>query len=797
MKKILLSSIVWVVSVLIAYAGPVTEQAAKKAAQEFIRQQLPAMTRGESSELTRAVTGVADGDDAGVFVFNAPSGYVVMSADDELPAVLAYGNGAPYDAETAAPALKFMLEAYHMAATTKAFTRASVPTHSDIAPMVKAQWDQGAPYNLLCPVDGSTDKTCYTGCVATAMAQIMYYHKWPANYEWDKMKDSYKSSDTGDAANAVAKLMADAGAAAYMSYGPDDSEAYAFDACEALRYDFGYAETTELTVRSSYSATEWDNLIYNELASSRPVFYSGQSITSTGEGVGHAFILDGYQVKSDVGYYHVNWGWSGRSDDYFLISVLNSYQQYAGGAAGTNGYSIRQEAIVGIQPAATPMEKSSRLWTNTMLVENDKSTYTRPSTSENFPTITLLYDFYNINIKPEEARYYDIAIGLYKGHDLVSVLDSVSLKDIPGLSDPLPYGYGFNVDPDDGFFSDITIGKGLSDGTYQLRLLCRITGTLRWACAIGAIDNYVELAINGTTMNTSAHGLYDEANVSEFTVNSVSVSGAKKLGEPLKITINLTDKNKTGNAPIYLWGNASLSAGSDSFQLLGGAGTNLDPGETGDVVMEYTPQRAGSFTFKLSGSQKNCNTPLCTFDVSIVGVYIEFEDVAVDGAESQSDGTNKVDGTTLKGYVKLSNLGSDVYNNNVIFELIGTASPGSGLKRIDKITESTNIAIGETKDIPFSFENLKGDYYYILLITVKDGDSDIPLNYSMDGDYITYYKKYMYYMTGGTDHIFATDTEAADADVYNMSGVLMGKASELKTLPKGVYIINKKKIINR
>lgn len=258
MKKFILSTIVWVVSVLIAFAGPVSEQAAKKAAQEFIRQQLPAMTRGEAAELTRAVTGVADGDDAGVFVFNASKGYVVMSADDELPAVLAYGNGAPYDAETAAPALKFMLEAYHMAATTNAFTRASVPTHSDVSPMINTQWDQDAPYNLLCPVDESTGKISYTGCVATAMSQIMYYHKWPASYDWDQMKTTYKESDTGASANAVAKLMADAGSAAFMSYSSSFSGATTLDACEALRYDFGYAETTDLVDRAAYTSEEWD-----------------------------------------------------------------------------------------------------------------------------------------------------------------------------------------------------------------------------------------------------------------------------------------------------------------------------------------------------------------------------------------------------------------------------------------------------------------------------------------------------------------------------------------------------------
>lgn len=789
MKKFILSTIVWVVSVLIAFAGPVSEQAAKKAAQEFIRQQLPAMTRGEAAELTRAVTGVADGDDAGVFVFNASKGYVVMSADDELPAVLAYGNGAPYDAETAAPALKFMLEAYHMAATTNAFTRASVPTHSDVSPMINTQWDQDAPYNLLCPVDESTGKISYTGCVATAMSQIMYYHKWPASYDWDQMKTTYKESDTGASANAVAKLMADAGSAAFMSYSSSFSGATTLDACEALRYDFGYAETTDLVDRAAYTSEEWDALIYSELSDKRPVFYGAIQVTSDGEQLGHAFIIDGYEVKSGTGYFHVNWGWSGRSDDYFLISVLNPRQQYAGGAAGTSGYSISQEAIVGIQPAAEPLAKTTRFYTEDVCIENDKGTYERASVSVDFPGVKIGCAVYNV-ASPGKNRDYDLAFAICKGYETVKILDKGSIKDVIGSS----LGYQKGV----GIVSDfISFGKDLADGKYQIRILSRETGTTEWTWAMGGTAYYVDLNISGTKMTTTTHGYFVETDLGDFKVNSVTVSESPLVGEPMTITINLTDKNKYSNAPIYLWGNASPSAGSDSYQLLGGIGTNLDPGETGDVVMEYTPQRGGSFTFILSSSMDNCNSPLYTFTAEVGGMYIELKDVTVDGAEPQSDGTNKVDGTTLKGYVKLSNYGAGVYDNYVIFELVGTASLGTGLKRIDKKTESSNIAIGETKDIPFGFENLQGDFYYILLITVVDGGTNIPLNYISDGDYITYYKRYIYYLTGGTDHIFATDAEAADADVYNMNGVLMGKASGLKMLPKGVYIINKKKIINR
>ena len=242
MKRFLLSTLVWVFGLLMAVAAPINEQTAKRAAQDFMKHQLPALTRGETVELSRAITGVADGDDAGIFVFNAQKGFVVISGNDELPTVLAYSNGDAYDAQTAPPAMKAMLEAYHHAAKTTANTRVSVPTHADISPLIKTKWDQDAPYNLQTP-KGSSVEHCPTGCLATALAQIMYYHQYPDGFEWSKMKTSYKSTDTGDEVNAVAKLMADVGEKLFMDYGDFESSARFIDACEALRYDYGYSET--------------------------------------------------------------------------------------------------------------------------------------------------------------------------------------------------------------------------------------------------------------------------------------------------------------------------------------------------------------------------------------------------------------------------------------------------------------------------------------------------------------------------------------------------------------------------
>ena len=777
MKKSVLTTLVYLFSILLTVAAPVDEQSARKLAGDFLRGKMP-ITRSSNTNITRAVTGVADGPDAGIYVFNSDNGFVVISADDALPAVLAYSYGTPYDASKAPEAMKAMLSAYHHAVTSACVTRADVPTHEKISPLIKTQWDQLTPYNNMCP------NKYPTGCLATAVAQVMYYHKYPANYDWDVMKTSYVSTDTGDAVDAVAKLMADVGDKLYMHYEEDGSSSYLVDGSEALRYEFGYSESTEYVERDSYTAKSWDELLYNELASSRPVIFAAQSMTPTGLS-GHGFIIDGYEVKDGVGYFHVNWGWSGRSDDYFLISVLNPKYQYTGGGAGSSGYSFGQQAVIGIQPAETPMEKTTRFATQYCYIKDDESVYTRSSTSDDFSPIKVYYNVWNI-VKPEESRQFDAGIALYKDRELIAILDSVHLKDIIHGGSPMGYSDVVNVKS-----QPVSIGKDLPNGKYQIRVISRLTDTADWTWAMMAACRYVELTIEDNTMTTATYGNSDGyTSENDFTINNVVVSGSKKVGEPLTITINLTNNSMSNNSPIYLWGNASLEQGTDSYQCLGGGGSNLSPGETGEMVLEYTPQRAGDFKFILSGSSANCKTPLYTFDVSVSGMYLVME-LAVEKSTPQPDETNKVDGTTLEGTVTLLNYGSENYDDKVYVRLMGL-----GDNEYDENVEySTQITIKETADIKFSFADLTPDNSYLLLVTAMDGDNQMPLNYKKEGKKITYNKKYVYQMTESSG-LQSIKLDQADAEVYDIRGVRQGKASDIKSLPKGIYIINKKKVIN-
>lgn len=786
MKRIITNTIVWVFSLSISIAAPVSEQAAMRKAQNFIRQQMPAMSRGEGLELTRTFSGVVDDEEAGFYVFNTVNGYVVVCADDALPEILAYGYGAPYDANNIPMAMKVILEAYHYAAKSMTFTRTYVPTYADVAPFITTRWNQDKPYNDQCPTTLS-EGTCPTGCVATAMAQVMYYYQYPAVYEWNKMKTSYSTNDSGEAVDAVAKIMVDCGTASFMNYSVDGSGTSDIYACEALRYDFGYAETTEIVERECYSTESWEALLYNEISAKRPVMF-GALAASSGQGIsGHEFILDGYEAKNGVGYYHVNWGWGGQSDDYFLLSVLNPDYQYIGGNAGSSGFSFSQSAIIGIMPADLPMEKTTRAYIQNVYIKDDAGTYTRSSTSENFPAIDIGFNVYNV-AKPEIDRDYDIAIALYNDREFISILDRAPLKDIIDRS--LEYRKGLVLSCD-----SVVLGKDLADGRYQIRILSCESGKTEWAWAIESICRYIELTIHGNTMNTAVYGKEIEADVCDFSINKVDYTESPRIGRTMMITINLTDKNKTGNSPIFLWGNASISLGEDDFQLLTGGGTNLNPGETGEIVLEYTPQRSGSYTFILSGSRKNCRTPLYTFNVEVVAESITDIDISVDlfteNAEIQLDGTRKVQGNVLIGVVKLTNNGTEKYDNYVdvvLYERNNDRSFSSKELQKSLVLIDTN----ETSEVAYIFDNLATNNYYAIVVFAVERGETKALNL-VDGKLSN---NSIFFMTVNGSGIDDTTIDEVNSDVYNLHGVKVGKFSNLKELPKGVYIVNNQKVFN-
>ncbi len=306
-------------------------------------------------------------------VFNVVrgNGFVVVAAD-ESGDILGYSTTGRFDRQRIPSNMDAVLHHYvpnrtHTnGGTAKAAPRKAAAREA-IAPLIATQWDQGVPtaegdaYNLLCPtIDGDH---CLTGCVATAMAQIMYYHQWPIevmdtipgyessnvgvldslppiSFDWGNMPLYPIGEESQETGGAIAQLMQYCGYAVKTNYGLKRSEAYGSDAAKALTDFFGYAPTKFLKC-DDYAPEVWDEMIYKELTCSRPVIYLGFS----GKG-GHAFICDGCDGE---GFYHINWGWGGQCDGFFKLSELTPDYDDAEGLVAGN-YTLNQHAILGITP---------------------------------------------------------------------------------------------------------------------------------------------------------------------------------------------------------------------------------------------------------------------------------------------------------------------------------------------------------------------------------------------------------------------------------------------------------------
>ena len=329
----------------ICMAKPITVEKAKAISAKFMAQHVTTTRALSANQLQIKHVFRSETTNAAlcyVFTSKDDTGFIIASADDNSEPILAYSDTETFNFKNMAPATRWWLECYQKQIEYASKnernpkTRAAEARHN-IAPLIQTKWNQEAPYNTLCPYDDKEKRRCVTGCVATATAQLMYYHKWPkkgtgshsydwngkklsadfgnTTFQWDKMKTTYKGND--DTNNAVATLLYNCGIALEMHYGPWGSWAY-FRNGEVMAKYFGYSPNYKRVIRNTVGLNAFEEAIYNDLAYGLPVLFGGQD---KNKNEGHQFICDGYKSG---GYYHMNWGWGGWNDGYFALSALNT-----------------------------------------------------------------------------------------------------------------------------------------------------------------------------------------------------------------------------------------------------------------------------------------------------------------------------------------------------------------------------------------------------------------------------------------------------------------------------------------
>ena len=355
-------------------AASVDAVQARNVALQFLnsRQGGALMTPQRQMKLIHAEASVSDARLADYYIFNAEDGsaFVIVSGDDRAVDVLAYGQQA-IDMNDVPCNMQWMLDHYKKQMD---FLRShpdisvSAPSRQNsvvVSPLVSCTWNQRSPFYNQCPTSGT--QHCLTGCVATAMAQVMYYWKYPAEapamdgytsevngitvgalpggtFDWDNMLDVYPTNATTQQKDAVAMLMRYCGQACHMGYGTSGSGAYSDDELEGMKL-FGYNADAELIDRDDYSVDEWAAMIEAQLAAGCPILYGG---VDADKNAGHAFVVDG----CSGGMYHVNWGWSGSGDGFFALDAFTTMNLK---------YSSEQQMLYQVYPTGYMYEKHAAI----------------------------------------------------------------------------------------------------------------------------------------------------------------------------------------------------------------------------------------------------------------------------------------------------------------------------------------------------------------------------------------------------------------------------------------------------
>ena len=592
------------------------------------------------------------------YVFNAESkdgGYVIVAGDDRVSAVLAYSDNGTFETNDVPEAMQNWLDGYaaQIAALDEGIpVAAHVSSTQPIAPLLTAQWSQNAPYNIQFPYLPSGDHA-YVGCVATAMAQVMYYWRWPQrpssvipsyvsetlsitmpqlpiiSFNWNAMKDTYLTTDASEAATAVSKLSLYCAQAVKMDFMNNSSSANSGDIHSALTRYFGYS-SAKYVQRRFFTSQQWESLILDDLKANRPVIYRGSK-----ESGGHAFVCDGYDGN---GMFHINWGWNGMSNGYFLLSVLDPDLQGTGSVSGSYGYIENQAVVSNLRPASSS-DVDPELLVYAKHIEVKSSSNTRTSTSANF-SATLIPHFINCT---DHDLSFSYGLGLYQGDRLVKVLKEGLMTNLQSWY----YCYPTMT---------VDFGSGISSGTYLIKPIYSVPYVNSWKPCIGSDVNYVEVVINSLSCTITAHG---SSTTPSYSINNIYVEGNMHPNRPVDVTLNVTNKGQTHNDIIYMFVN-------NVFEAMGFV--DLEHGASGLVPFRYTPTNPSTVTLKFSLNEDG-SSPIATRNITIYEMPVA-NLTGLATVLGVTDAANKI--ITANDYgvqLTVTNASSRTYDEDILIKL--------------------------------------------------------------------------------------------------------------------------------
>jgi len=731
---------------LIASAAPVSQEQAQQTAASFLQTRQPGVTLKTMAK--KAPAKMSNGtvtSQTAYYIFNtnANKGFVIVSGDDRTTAILGYTDSGNFDPNNIPANMQVMLDNYaqqisaldamgyttQMAQQAAMSMKAATSTRNSIAPMITSTWDQATPYWNKCPEfmsveDGDTvGELAYTGCVATSMAQIMNYYKYPAqttqeipsyyftynagnyNYttvtmpaipvstiDWDHMLDSYNGSEGTAYTDAVSNLMLYVGCAVKMVYNPAASSASDPDIPTGFRNYFDYDAI--LKYRSDFDEATWNEMIYQELAAGRPVVYNGRA----GSGGGHSFVCDGYEYGE---YFHINWGWGGMGNGFFQLSVLNPYAAGIGASSSSEGYNIDQTAIIGIKPGYTGAGTGSQVDHN--LTVYNMYLYINKSMKYNY-TFDLSSSGIGLNKNKlitvtsedhiDDGTKYMRGVALYDSNDnFVELIASSSYASSQlSTTDQWPQGATSTSQ----YFA-----RGITSGTYKIKPVCKTsTSTGDWVPMDQSDRYYIECVFSSSTCQMTVHP------ISQITATNWRFTGGEKVGTPEQCTVTLTNNSADRfNDKIYL---AVDGEAIDEYgQYTTCIQADINAGESKDVTFNFTPTASGTKNAEIwlvndNGDIKATGTGTVIITTATTTTMSMSVDIEALGA-NQTTMTIYDSHATFK--MDVTNNGAGEYNKTVLAPLFIIDENNKG-SMVTYKSQAVNIQPGETKTIYFEFDNL-------------------------------------------------------------------------------------------
>ncbi len=505
MNKIRLLTLIAIITTFgISYAQKVDESTARNIGMDFLAKKKaissPTASRipAQEDSYELAYTATKDGKDC-YYVYNCTSGgFVIVSADNRTSKpILGYSTSSTFNSSKIGINIKSWLDIYSNQIlaldTIKENVKAASAIKSNVAnrhfiqPLVPVTWGQGEPYNKLCPTD-YYGQPCLTGCVATAMAQVIYTLGYsskattingyttkrnkinipalpPTTFDWDNLNE-----------DEIAKLMRYCGQSVMMDYGPKTSGADMHDVEEALEKTFGFSVSTDLIKHDFFNEKQWSDYLFSELSSGRPLIYAGRGTS------GHAFVIDGYDDAEDL--FHVNWGWDGDCDGYYMISNLcpNSYDDF----------SEEQMAIIAMLPQATQITDDHAV--NIYSFEGEAFNFSKNETNEytfNCGKWAAVSD-----IKQDGG--IEIGLGLYDENE--QFISELTFKRINLFNHYVYQDYKPTV----------TLDNSLNSGEYKIYLVSRVDEYSPWKKSYGSDRFYFNVSISSDEINISPVPMYHD-----------------------------------------------------------------------------------------------------------------------------------------------------------------------------------------------------------------------------------------------------------------------------------------------